>query len=121
MTSGTLTGLKDDLGEWASDFSDTLLQRNLDRVADGDTANVRHNAAMAICYRQLLAKYGKLHDHSVGDIESKDNQIYQNLQSLYELYLPHLEKLQGGSAVGVSTDVAALTLVGSERTERTLP
>lgn len=95
LTAQQLSDLRADLGDSATAFSDDELNRNYDRVSGATSEQQRHNATLALCFRQLLASAAKMHDYTAGAVGEKLSQVYDHVRQMYALYEPDLNAALG--------------------------
>lgn len=86
--------LADGLGVWAGDIEAAQLARWHGAVtARGNVTGQRAiDATLALAYRHLLARYGRLHRRQAGNLREDLNQAVDNLAATLALYTPALKQ-----------------------------
>jgi hypothetical protein len=96
ITPEQLADVRADAGDTGGEvFSDAEIERLWERVSGAKTTAIRHDATLALMYRQLRAKAANLHDIQAGATNEKLSQVFKHLQDLYEELLPALEDALG--------------------------
>lgn len=95
LTATQEARLRRDLGDTASAVTTPELQDNWDRVEAAPTDLVRHEATLALTFKQLLAQASKLHDYKAGAVDEKLSQVVSHLEDMYKLYAPALDRVNG--------------------------
>jgi hypothetical protein len=116
LTTIQIERLRRDLGDSATAVTTPELQDNWDRVDGAPNEIVRHEATLALCFKQLLAQAAKLHDYKAGAVDEKLSQVRKNLEDMYKLYAPSLER-----ALGTGQQVAIGRLVARPNPNRRTP
>lgn len=91
LTEQQISDLRTDIADVNSAFSEAALNRIWDRVAGARDDNARHEAALGLMARQLLANANLLHDYTAGQSSEKLSQVRAHLKDQYEMYRPALE------------------------------
>jgi hypothetical protein len=108
--------LRADMGDTGNAFSDVELDRIWDRVGGASNDLTRHEAALALMARQLLANAAKLHDITAGQSSEKLSQVYDHLERLYRLYSPSLT-----AALGTKNEIVIAAIRPARRQHRQYP
>lgn len=116
LTAEQLSDLRADLGDSNTAFTSVELNRNWDRLENAANDLQRHNATLALCFRQLLASASKLHDYTAGATGEKLSQVRKHLQEMYELFADDLE-----AALGTNANVLKSKVASYPHQTRTLP
>jgi xylose isomerase len=116
LTAQQLSDLRTDLGDSNTAFGDSELQRNWDRMVNAASDLQRHNATLALSWRQLLASASKLHDYTAGATGEKLKQVRDNIKDMYELYADDLE-----AALGTNSNILKSKIASYPHQTRTLP
>lgn len=110
--------LQDDtaIGSDQAVFTDLELERIWTRVIGAPDEVLRHEAALALIFRQLLADANKLHNYKAGATAHELKVIRANLKEMYDLYEPALQ-----AALSRKTQIARNTLRSQPHQTRRLP
>lgn len=121
ITSQQISDLRADFGDDDESsstevFSDAEISRIWDRVSGAANDTIRHEASLALMFRQVLNQANKLHDYSTGATDEKLSQVRKHLKDSYEMYKPSLDAAQSRQ-----TQMAITTLRGRKHQDRTFP
>lgn len=117
ITTQQLSDLRQDFGDTKEDvFTDPELSRIWERVAGAATTTVRHEAALALMYRQLLSQANKFHDYTAGSTSEKLSQVRKHIKDSYDMYKSSLD-----AAMSRQKQMSRTTLRGRKHQERNFP
>lgn len=118
ITDAQMSNLRLDAG-LADDetiFTNVELSTIWERLSGASSDTTRHEAALGLMFRQILASAVKLNDYAVATSSEKKSQVFEHLKTLYALYKPSLEE-----ALDVAPNPIALGSMRRLEVERDQP